>query len=507
MGLAFAALQPIRRTVCPMPSERAAQARVSPRLHLLAIVLGASFVPPFAGDAAAAQWSRSASLSVGAIYTDNAELAPDHERSDIFTVVRPSVSLLGRGARASLMLNGALEFNDLGGDSDNVNPYLNTLGNVELLDDFLFIDAYARAYQSTVNPFRAYGDTPVNRAENSETTYVWGLSPYLKKRFASFANFEARYRADEQTSANDRFDDSTQRHFTASLVSGTDFGRIDWGLHGQQRETDYDNNAGTGYGQSNKLSDVDLRLGYRLNRQWRLTSSAGHEWREYDAALRDRDRDTWSVGFVWTPNPRTSLALSREHRSFSNKPRVDFSWRKRHLQFRAGYQYTLDDTRSIRGLGSGIFDDPLTPGYDPVTGEPLPISPDLTFRNAGLVANERFNSSLQITGLRSTLTLSGRHSKQTREDTAEQAIFDDLSLRLTRSLSRTLSLNAGVLWGRDEDESGRQADTMRYQLGATRQLGLHSSVALNYTHSQRDSDRPSDDYTENRLYVNFMFTF
>ncbi len=490
-----------------MQAKAGAHAQAFMRLRALGLLAGAG-LGLLAGTATAAEWSRGASLSVGGIYTDNARLTPDHERSDFITVVRPSVSLVGRGARASLLLNGALEFNDLGGNSDNVNPLLNANGNVELFEDFLFVDAYARAYQTTVNPFRAYGDTPLNRAENSETAYMWGISPYLRKRFGSFANFEARYRTDDQISADNRFDDSTQQHFSASLTSGSDFGRVDWGLHAQQRNTEYSNNAGTGRGQDDKFSDADLRLGYRINRQWRLTSSAGHEKREYDAAAHDRNRNTWSAGFVWTPNPRTSLAVSQEHRSFNNKPRVEFSWRKRHLNLRASYEYTLSDTRSVRARAGDVFgSDPLgPPQYDPVTGEPLPLSRDLTFLNAGMVADERFQSSLTLTGLRSTLTVSGRHSKQTREDSSEQAIFDDFSVRTTRRLSRTLSLNAGVLWGRDEDNAGAQADTLRYNVGLSRQLGVHSSVALNYSRSGRDSDRPLDDYTENRVYLNFMFT-
>lgn len=488
-----------------MRPEAGIPSRSQPRrFRPLAVALGASLALLAAG-AEAAVWSRSASLSVGEIYTDNVRLAPDHERSDFVTVVRPAVSLRGEGARARLVLDGALEVNDLGGGSDNANPYLNALGNVELLDEFLFLDVYARAYQATVDPFRAHGDTSLDQAKNSETAYTWGVSPYLQKRFGSFATFNARHRADRQISDHNRLDDSTRQNFSTSLVSGSDFGRIDWGIHADRRKTEYSNNAGMGSRQDTEFTDVDLRLGYRLNRQWRLTSSVGHEWREYDAVV-DRDRDTWSLGFVWTPNERTLLAVSQEHRSFNNRPRVDFNWRKRHLEFRAHYSYAMSDTRSIRERAIESFDDPLDPFYDPSTGAPLPISPELTFREAGFVFDERIDSSLKINGLRSTLSFSGRRSKQTREDTAEKAVFEDIGVRFTRRLSRTLNFNAGVLWGRDEDESGRQADTTRYLLGFSQQLGARTSMAFNYTHSRRDSDRVLDDYTENRVYVNFMFT-
>lgn len=471
------------------------------------VVLAVLAAMGLVATAQAAEWSRSASLSVGAVYTDNKQLTPHDEKSDFFGVARPSISVAGRGARASLLVNGALEFNTMGGDSDHVNPYLNANANAELLEEFLFTDVYARAYQTTVNPFRPSSNTALDRTGNSETTYMWGISPYIQKHFGSFATFRARYRADEQMSDENGFDDSSYQSIDASLVSGSDFGRLDWGLHGQQRRTDYSNNAGTGRGHDSDYSSADLRLGYRLSRQWRLTASVGHEWREYDAALRDRDENTWSAGFVWTPNPRTSLSVSQGYRNFGNNPRVDFRWRKRHLDFHASYEHTLTDTRSIRALpGNIVGSDPSLPQYDPVTGELLPIFRDRTFLNAGMVADDRYRTGLTINGLRSTLSLNAARSKQEREDTHEEAIFDDLTLNLTRRLSRTLSINAGVMWSRDEDHDEQQADTRRWFMGLNRQLGVRTSVSVNYTHSKRDSDRLLDDYTENRVYVNFLFT-
>lgn len=471
------------------------------------VVLAVLAAMGLASTAQAAEWSRSASMSVGAVYTDNRRLTPDHEKSDLFGVVRPSVALAGRGARASLLLNGALEFNTMSGNSDRINPYLNANANAELLEEFLFMDMYARAYQTTVNPFRPSSSTALDRTGNSETAYMWGISPYVQKRFGSFATFQARYRADQQMSDENRFDDSGRQSIHASLVSGTDFGRFDWGLYGEQRRTEYRNNAGTGRGHDGEYSNVDLRLGYRLNRQWRLTTSTGHEWREYDAALRDRDKNTWSVGFVWTPSQHTTLTVRQDHRNFANKPYVEFRWRKRHVDFHASYEYQLTDTRSIRSFIPGVDPgDPMDPAFDPVTGEPLPIFRDPTFLDAGMVTDERIRAGLRLTGLRTTVSLDGRHSRQTREDTAARAIFDDINLRATRRLSRTLSVNTGVFWGRDEDQGGLQADTLRYVLGLNRQLGVRTSVSVNYTHSKRDSDRLLDDYTENRVYVNFLFT-
>jgi uncharacterized protein (PEP-CTERM system associated) len=473
----------------------------------LAVAVCAMGLCMMSGAVIAAEWTRSASLNVGQIYTDNVELASENEKDDLITVVRPTVSASGEGARASVDVNAALEFNDLSGGSDNFVPLVNAQGNAELIENFFYTDVFARSNRVRTDPFRRSGDTALNEAENAETTYMYGISPYVQRRLGGFAEFQSRYRTDRQISADDGFDDSTQQEFNVSFVSGDDFTRLDWGLYGNTRTTDYSNNAGTGRGQDNDYSSADLRLGYRLNRQWRLTSSVGHEWREYDAETQDRDDNTWYAGFVWTPNSRTSLNVGYGDRYFENKPRFDLSWRKKRIELRAKYEHLLTDTRSVRGLNNDFSGtNPFGEPFDPVTGEPVPVSRNLTFQDAGLVSDERTEASIALQGMRTRIRLTGRHSEQTRGDTGEEAIFDDILLNANRRLSSKLSLNAGMTWEGDEDESGLTSDTLRYFLGLNRQLGARTSMAVNYSYAERDSQRPDDDFEENRIYVNFTFT-
>jgi len=247
-------------------------------------------------------------------------------------------------------------------------------------------------------------------------------------------------------------------------------------------------------------------VGYRINRQWQLTGSVGHEWQDYDAYTSQRDDDTWDAGVVWTPSARTSLNLGYGDRYFGNAPRVNFTHRSKRTTFTATYDRTLTTSRDIRAQQRDVgVQNPFGLPYDPVTGRPLPASNNQTFLNSGSIIDERFETSLSVQGNRTTVTLSGSHSNQTREDNSEDGTFDDLYLNLSRSLSRTLSIYGGTTWEQDEDDNGATADTMRYYLGLSKEVGPRTSLGFNYSYSDRNSQTPDDSYKENRVYLNVTY--
>ncbi|MBK9469987.1 MAG: TIGR03016 family PEP-CTERM system-associated outer membrane protein [Gammaproteobacteria bacterium] len=336
----------------------------------------------------------------GAACTRTTSSSTARTRRMTCTAVMPSVSLQGKGARANVGVNAAMEMNSRsGGGTGNFNPFLNANGDVELIEDFFFTDVFARAGQTTTDPFRAASDTSLTENENTSTTYSYGITPSIRRRLGSFATFNASARWDQQFSANDDFDDSTQRLYNASLLSGDDFSRLSWGVTGEHRITEYENNAGGGDRQDDQYSNVRLPLGYRISRKWQLTSSVGREWQDYDAQSSDRDDDTWDVGVVWTPSPRTSLNVGYGDRYFDNAPRLDFSHRSKRVTLRASYDRTLTTTRDLRAreLDFGP-DNPFGLPFDPGTGQPIPVSENRGFLDSGSVIDERFDASVAVQG-------------------------------------------------------------------------------------------------------------
>ncbi len=157
------------------------------------------------------------------------------EQDDLYGVVMPSVSVQGKGARANVGVNAAMEMNDRsGGGTGNFNPLLNATRQCRADRGFLL---HRRASRVPARPPRIRSARPAVQSltenENASTTYSYGITPSIRRRLGGFATFNASTQWDQQISANDDFDDSTQQHFNASLSSGTDFTRLSWGLDGE----------------------------------------------------------------------------------------------------------------------------------------------------------------------------------------------------------------------------------------------------------------------------------
>ncbi len=155
------------------------------RRKSLALAVCAAGLCLLQGTALAAEWTRSASVSVGQVYSDNVELESEDENSDFFSTVMPSVSVQGKGARASVDLNAAVEMNDRSGGGGNFNPLLNATANAELIEDFFYTDVFARANQTVTDPFQASSNTALSSNENTGTTYKLWHQPSIRKRWAA----------------------------------------------------------------------------------------------------------------------------------------------------------------------------------------------------------------------------------------------------------------------------------------------------------------------------------
>ena len=137
------------------------------RLTIAVCAAGLALAGPFAHGA---EWTRGASMSVGGVYSDNVELESRNETSELYGVVTPSVSLQGKGARANVGVNAAMEMNSRSsGGTGNFNPFLNANGDAELIEDLFYTDVFARAGQTTTDPFRGSSNRALTENENTST--------------------------------------------------------------------------------------------------------------------------------------------------------------------------------------------------------------------------------------------------------------------------------------------------------------------------------------------------
>ena len=127
--------------------------------------------------------------------SDNARLAArGNEESDLILSVTPTIAVKKDGAR--LKVRGSyspwLITYVSGTGSNSVANTLNSIANLEAIDNFMYVDARANIFQSFLSPFGAqpadYGTATSNRTEVTSL----GLSPYIRGRLRNGSQYTLR---------------------------------------------------------------------------------------------------------------------------------------------------------------------------------------------------------------------------------------------------------------------------------------------------------------------------
>lgn len=453
-------------------------------------------------SANSAQWERETGLSLGAIHTDNARLNEDGA-SESAGVVTPYISVRGIGARANLDIRTAIEFNTYGGEADNVNPQLSSTADVEILEDFFFVDLNASAQQTSIDPFSASGYTNLNQSGNSTTTYNYRVNPYITGRLKNYLNYRVDGYYDEQINDEREIDDSGRTGGSFNIASGSFLGRLTLGVNGTYSKTNFrdrEGNISAIEDSDNEFATASFRVGYRLSRKLEVFASQGREWNDFidSGTTDDIDGSTWRAGAVWTPNPRATIDVSYGEQFFGSSPAASIDYRHKKSSFRLSWSKSVTDSRSLRASsGNFLFRDGF---FSPNTSLARRSNP--TSRENSTFINEQWEASYGLTGKRTSVSVHARRSLQERLDNGIEDEFVDYGMSLNRSFSPKLSLN--LSYSRDEREQGltnETSETDYFNVSLTRRLGPNTSVSLNYGYSDRQSDRVNDDYDQNRISV------
>ena len=462
-------------------------------------------------------WQTQASLSVSEVYSDNVCLEANNPQSDLVTTVTPGLSIEGsNGARASLDLELALELNSLSDqdacgsgndeDTDTANPQLQALGSLELVENFINVDATAHVQQNKVDPFRAAGDSSLNRTDNHNTSYDYSVSPYMTWRVSNVAQVNLRYTYDGQENSVQAVGNSDSQSLQLQLTN-TGADKFTWALDGDYQTVDYQEDSSAS---DDKLSSANVSLAYQFSRKWQLNGSTGRDFNEFDSADAEIDGTRWDMGLAWTPNDRTSVELGSGNRYFGNTPRLNISHRLKRSELSASYSKTLTYTRALRN--DQIVLPVIDASGNPINlsnGEPLLISTNLTTLTRSPVVDERWQLAYRLQGRRTSLNINAVGSTQLGEEDNQESEFLTYSLGLDRRLARDLSANIQLSMSSSQTQSDNSnqpadTDTKRLYLGLQRELGQYTSLSFNYTLTDRNSLQAEDTYKENRLSVSLQ---
>lgn len=304
-------------------SGRAPLSLLPPLLPLLPLLLP---LPALAVD-----WLVQPSLRLRETYSDNALRAPGGQaQSDFITEIAPAIALVGNGPRLRVHLDYSWHKFLYARRADTDQHQLNASADSELVKDWLFVDATASVSRNSISPFGPQVIDDLPGTANESTVRTISISPYLRHRFRGLATAELRYTRSTVASGGLL---STHSDEANLLLSGEPRGNgWSWNASHDARRTRDSKLAP----QRMERSSVGLR--YPLNSKWAATASAGTEKEGYDSLSGKAPQGRfWSLGGVWTPSPRTSVAFSTGKRFFGHTYSLDAHFLQRQTNWQLSY--------------------------------------------------------------------------------------------------------------------------------------------------------------------------
>ncbi|WP_300758934.1 TIGR03016 family PEP-CTERM system-associated outer membrane protein [Janthinobacterium sp.] len=289
--------------------------------------------------ASAVDWLAVPSLRLRESYTDNALLAPPGQaQSDFITEIAPAIGLIGTGPRLQVHLDASWRQFRYQHRPASDSQELQASANAELLKDWFHLDSAASISEHSISPFGAQVINGLPPPQNASTVRTVTISPYLRHRFSSLGTAELRYTRNTVSSGGGLL--SMHSDEVQLLLNGAPRGAgWSWNASYDARRTQDSKLAP----QRMERSSVGLR--YPFNSRWSATASAGQEKEGYadsSSSGKDPQGRFWSLGGVWTPSPRTSVAFSTGRRFFGKTYSLDAAFRQRHTSWSA--QYSEDIT-------------------------------------------------------------------------------------------------------------------------------------------------------------------
>lgn len=481
---------------------------------------------PFASGAS--EWIISPAVSLDVIHTDNALLSTDEKKQDeTVTRVKPSISIYREGGRGKLDFNYSPEYRYYAKDtrSNETVHHMRASGDMELVENQLFVDAWGTADQTRLSSSRSSPDGLTGPTENVDY-YSLGVSPYYTVHFGNTSVLEARYSADtvqykldddqvNQANQADQ-DDQSEADSTAQTVnlvfgSGTYSVAQVWELSGSHTIEDF-----SGAKDSNKISRFRGEFLQQITRRWGLSFAAGYE----DFQLiegEDEDGSLWSVGVVFTPTNHTRLAVGGGKRAFGDDYFVDFKHKSDRmvmtLTYNRDYISARDEVRKPT-----LFQRQDEFGNlvrDAVLDNPPPVTVNgVSTLSAEYYESKRVNASLvymtQRTRAEVQAGLINRDYQIAGVNSNAQDSRDlNTTVALSRSISGRLRATSRFFWTDHELVNNKEQNYKEWtaSLGIGYQLSHDATVSTGFYHLDRKAKLDLNNHKENRVNVGYQMRF
>lgn len=455
-------------------------------------------------------WSVVPRVSATMTLTDNVSaVGTGGKQDDIITSLAPGVRVSGETARLRVFADYSLRVLSYARTSgrDTTQNALNTFGTFEAVERWLFVDAGWTISQQTISAFGAQNAGVGSLNANSTETSNFRLSPYLRGRLGSLADYELRYSINDISSKSALTTNTRNELFSGRLNGATALAALGWGLEGNRQSVEYAN------GRQSQIDNIRGRLIYTFNPSWRANFSLGQESNNFSQA-GESARTTHGFGADWTPNERTRVSAFREKRFFGFGHNISASYRTPFAALRFVDTRDVSVTPNQSGTASvGTYYDLLFAQLASSVPDPVAraqqvnstlaqagISPTATITNGFLssraLVRRRQDVSLIFNGRRNTVTYTLFQSEQ-QSATVGAAGVDDftastsirqrgMSSNLSHRLSASTSINTLTSWQRSEGNTGISTKTTNASLGVTTRFGARTSGSFTLRMTRSD---------------------
>ncbi len=475
-------------------------------------------------------------VSTTVTYTDNVNQTENGQNALILSV-SPGFNLITKGSRRfEASVNYALTATTriTENNSNDLFHNLSAISKAELVEDFLFIDGTASLSQGLISLFGSTADATTNNA-NRAAVGVYSLSPYIQKRFGTFANAEVRYTLGGAIFGDNAAADSVTNSFTASLDSGSRFNDLSWSVDYSLYHADNDGAVG-----NSTFERGSVTLGYLLTRKLRVFGTYGDERNEFQG-VNDAGGNFYSVGAGWSPSRRTNIEATIGERYFGRTYSFSARHQTRASNWHINYSEDISDisqqflrasNRLFWICGTQLievqdFNPPATDCKGPFTSAQLTQAfmtlgiPLSTLIAAGFVDVAIANGVYVINSLTGGVSWSkGRlgfglslfdnkriYQNLTGVTDRTQGVTGTVSYRLNPRTSANTSLSLTENTIIIPLVPIREDKIYSLVFGVDHTFGKDLSGSLYFRHQQRDSNTPNLDYTENSLTASATLRF
>jgi len=446
--------------------------------------------------ATGAEWDFEPRIALGQSWTDNIALAEDGlEESDWITELRPGISVSLESPRVSGELDYEMQILRLddNSDRDDVFNQLNATGNLVVIPETTFIDAFARYDQENVDSRGRMAFSNLFLSDNRTDYAVAGLSPYHTDTWGNWGEslvrlnaFGIRYKNTDSGAVPPN--DSDNLRFSAMLGSPEAARGFSWRARGSYSHTDFEQADNFKYAQA--LIDLGMPVGNRS----RLTGRIGKESDvAEDQTQGGLDESIWLLGVTWEPSDRQSLEVRGGDRFYGTA--WEASWNRRGSKGELTVDYTEDPTTSSGVVGD---DSLFLPGFPTIDIGSLDSRVFLHKRLTGIASYELARTEIAArvySDSREYLDLAGG-----KEDGVGFTLsFDWNAATRTR-------IGASVTLEDREFELNREDEYAEFDLRVTRQINRILAAELGFRHFLRNSNT-EEDYSANLVSLFLVASF